>query len=75
MKKCQRYQDGTWGGYLQPVDIVALAEAGAEVSDPHHVAYAREKIEKGAGGGLWFYFRLGRLRSTWSGKPSDKGRC
>jgi len=75
MKKCQQYQPhGVWGGYLTPVDIMALVEAGAEANDPHRASYARAQIAAGEGGGSWFYFRLGRLSKTWDGKPSDKGR-
>jgi len=75
MKKCKQYPpDGTWGGYLRPIDIVALAVAGIEAHDPHRVSYARDELARGAGGGSWFYFRLGRLSKTWDGKPSDKGR-
>jgi hypothetical protein len=63
MKKCKPFQGRRWCGYLLPVDIVALIDAGARVEKYHEyqVEDARKQIEQGIGGGTWFYFELGRL--------------
>jgi hypothetical protein len=56
LKKCQPLPDGTWSGYLQPADIVALSEAGIGGFDLRSVSEAKKHVAKGTGSGRWCYF-------------------
>lgn len=58
IKKSRRFSDTRqWVGYLIPVEIIALVEAGAKpTSNGWDVEQAREDRKKGIGGGHWFYF-------------------
>jgi len=49
------HQDGRqWGGYLTPVEILALTDDGAKTNTD--LVRIRESRDKGISGGQWFYF-------------------
>ncbi len=62
LRKCSPHDGKVWAGYLQPVEIIALVEAGAVPSDEYKVEEAKKDIKAGRGGGSWFYFELGSLK-------------
>ncbi len=68
LKKC-RYQDhgNTWGGYLQPAEILTLIDAGYSPCVPNgwEIERAREDKERGICNPSWFYFVRNRKRGEW----------
>jgi hypothetical protein len=55
-----------WCGCLTAVEILALADAGAEPTQgsAHKVSYAQGLKARGVGGGSWFYYYPGRQLSA-----------
>lgn len=68
LNKC-RYQNhgNTWGGYLQPMEIIALTEAGYKPCGGwrNDVKDAQEKKAKGKCNPTWFYFVRNKKKGVW----------
>ncbi len=49
---------GTWGGYLQPAQIVQLADSGlVQPNNNYIIEWSRKYVTEGKCNRMWFYFQ------------------
>ena len=68
LKKCEYMHRGnTWGGYLQPVEVITLIEAGYKCTDSteRKLEDAKRYRANGFCNPSWFYFIRNRKHDEW----------